>query len=726
MDRATVIAIGSKLGVAENDLDGWYKIDEKSFTLNDGDALIAKYGSLWGILSNVLSERSWQAFRFGKVPRGYWTSLDHQREFLEYVSTQLGMKKGDLDEWYGRNATDLIPHGGAGVLYLYGNSLAKLLMALFPGHPWDVSRFSSRPRSYWSSLENQKKFMDQIGVQLGVRDNLDGWYSISSSSLLPLGAGSLLTRYNGSLSKLLAAVYPNHPWKVDNFSKRSITDSLESQRKFMDELGEKLGVRELDGWYSITTSDVMPLGARGILRLYNNSFSKLLAAVYPDHPWNVAKFAKRPQRYWSSLENQKKFMDELGETIGLRDLNGWYSINMTDLLPLGAGSILELYGRSLSKLLATVYPDHPWDISKFTRRPANFWSSLANQKKFMDDLGKEIGIRDLDGWYSMTMRTMLPLGAGSILALYSNSLSQLLATVYPNHPWDLSKFSKRPLNYWSSIDNQRKFMDELGAKIGIRSEDDFDKWYEQSVDLFQGNGGYGLLAHYNMNLPKLLAAVYPNFDWQLWKFPRRINQVLQNEVELDKLFTSLEKALEIRRPEDWYRVTTEQLTALKVPTFYKTIEGGLATLLSKRYPNIQWDLDAFFGRGFRRATQRWLAAMLTDLFPSETVLVDHSHPDLHFQLDVFFPELNLAFEYQGAQHYEQLSVYGNVSDQMVRDTNKVARCLEHGITLIAVPFWWNKKRPALLAAILAERPDLFKTKLSDFVEEARRGSMSAA
>jgi len=646
LDRSSVIALGLQLGISDKNLDQWYQIDLKLFAAEGGKDLLSKYGSLWGVLSAVFPERSWRAFKFGSVPRGYWTSLDHQREFLEYISSELKMK--NLDGWYQVNSSDLTSRGGARLLQIYNHSLSEMLAAVYPDHSWDTSKFSRSLFNDWSSLENQ--------------------------------------------------------------------------RKFMDNLGKKLGLHDLDGWYSVSTKELSP-HVGGLLKIYKNSISKLLGAVYPDYPWDVTKFAKRPMNYWLSLENRKQFLDEVAEKLGLRDLDGWYGVRLSQLAPFGAGGLLKIFDKSLSNLLTAVYPDHPWDRSKFSRRPQKYWSSIENQKKYLDDVAKQLGLRDLDGWYSIGMNDLSKVGATSIFNVVS--LPKMLAAVYPKHPWDESKFSRRPQHYWSTLKHQKDFMDELGRKIGIRSEADYDKWYDQPGSLFLEHHGHGLFELYEKDLPKLLASIYPNYNWQLWRFPRKITEVLKSDKETKKLFDYLEKGLEIRRPEDWYRVTLEQLNDLGVGPFSKRIEGGLVTLLSKRYPNIEWDADAFFGRGYRRASQRWLTAMLASIFPSKKILVDYVHPDLHFQLDVFLPEIGLAFEYQDAQHFEQIGVYGEANDRIVRDETKAMHCRAQGVTLIAVPYWWNKKRPALLEAIFAERPDLYSRQLKASMAEALRGTVSS-
>jgi transposase-like protein len=56
-------------------------------------------------------------------------------------------------------------------------------------------------------------------------------------------------------------------------------------------------------------------------------------------------------------------------------------------------------------------------------------------------------------------------------------------------------------------------------------------------------------------------------------------------------------------------------------------------------------------------------------------------------LDGFCKELQLAFEYNGPQHYEPGHFNSSFKDQQIRDEIKATRCIEHGVTLIVVPYW---------------------------------------
>ena len=66
------------------------------------------------------------------------------------------------------------------------------------------------------------------------------------------------------------------------------------------------------------------------------------------------------------------------------------------------------------------------------------------------------------------------------------------------------------------------------------------------------------------------------------------------------------------------------------------------------------------------------------------------------ELDVFLPERNLAFEYQGQQHYEEfwqsnstMPIDDEWKDISRRDGEKRLACKANKIRLIEVSYTWN-------------------------------------
>jgi hypothetical protein len=79
-----------------------------------------------------------------------------------------------------------------------------------------------------------------------------------------------------------------------------------------------------------------------------------------------------------------------------------------------------------------------------------------------------------------------------------------------------------------------------------------------------------------------------------------------------------------------------------------------------------------------------------DLLPKKMVIREASPYWLNQQrLDVYFPELNMAIEYQGKQHFEPIDYFGGVDAfirNQERDKRKAQRCKENGVHLIYIDY----------------------------------------
>jgi hypothetical protein len=99
--------------------------------------------------------------------------------------------------------------------------------------------------------------------------------------------------------------------------------------------------------------------------------------------------------------------------------------------------------------------------------------------------------------------------------------------------------------------------------------------------------------------------------------------------------------------------------------------------------------------GFRPVGEGWVSeAMLYQivrhLYPDAVVLRQQRPAWLEgLELDVYLPELNLAFEYQGQQHYHAVKVWGGeeaLRELRARDAHKVALCAQQGVRLVTIDY----------------------------------------
>lgn len=151
------------------------------------------------------------------------------------------------------------------------------------------------PKSFWKSLENRKRFLEETAKELNIRTPSD-WGQITYRRLCALGGGPLLSYYNGSLFFCLQSIFQGFnyffckyledvTWKREWFQNitkvpNSHWKSMENRRKYLDAIAIKLNIKTPSDWGKVAIRHVYSLGGYGILSYYNGSLFTCLQSVY--------------------------------------------------------------------------------------------------------------------------------------------------------------------------------------------------------------------------------------------------------------------------------------------------------------------------------------------------------------------------------------------------------------------------------------------------------------
>jgi hypothetical protein len=103
----------------------------------------------------------------------------------------------------------------------------------------------------------------------------------------------------------------------------------------------------------------------------------------------------------------------------------------------------------------------------------------------------------------------------------------------------------------------------------------------------------------------------------------------------------------------------------------------------------------------------------------------HSSGD-QIKLDVFIPDLLLAFEYQGEQHFIDKYQLGPQWIYQRRAAEKRSACSTAGIRLVEVPYWWDCKNASLQEFIYTKYPDIVSRSSDVKMVSTEAGNISSS
>lgn len=168
------------------------------------------------------------------------------------------------------------------------------------------------------------------------------------------------------------------------------------------------------------------------------------------------------------------------------------------------------------------------------------------------------------------------------------------------------------------------------------------------------------------------------YDRAPWSVARLVEELQLGKETVRRAVTRLEKAGWVHCYVEPGRVRGR----LIYPSMPVHVEEAVASMLTQRRTTV-----AFFGE--------WLMRCLLDFFVADWRYIDDAHPDWlitpqgnRLQLDRWYTEGNIAFEFQGAQHFQKDDRFIRTDDELSRrlryDGEKIRLCSLQGIELVEV------------------------------------------
>jgi hypothetical protein len=104
------------------------------------------------------------------------------------------------------------------------------------------------------------------------------------------------------------------------------------------------------------------------------------------------KEQRYPHDYFDSYTNQRKYFDWLASSLNFKTWEDWYKVKSIPT-KLASSCVHNNYQGWLLYALISIYPEHPWQLWKFARLPAQLWKTPQFQRQAFDQLAKELNIK---------------------------------------------------------------------------------------------------------------------------------------------------------------------------------------------------------------------------------------------------------------------------------------------------------------------------------------------
>ena len=412
---------------------------------------------------------------------------------------------------------------------------------------------------------------------------------------------------------------------------------------------------------------------------------------------NYCLKSKKPAKYWDNLENVLCFLKEIEKNLELKSANDWNKIKKKHIYSFGGSKLFQKY--SMYDLKCLAYPDG----KLLYNTPVRYWDDKNNILHLIDKVKENYQLKTPEDWHMVTKNQIYSCGGRGLFNKYSLFHFKCLAcNDYTLNYHDNSK--KYSSKYWDKLENILQFLDMVKQTFNLNSFEDWNSLTKKQIQLLGGNPLFDKYSLYELKCfgcPEGKAFfTQSNTPSSFW----------EKEDNIRSFINELKTKYNIKTIEDWKRLSQYQIQAAGgwglIDKYLRN--NKLLDEIKLKFPEISYlsfNSNKFIGR----SSQRWLFLQIQKLFPGEEIIEDHFHDEISrktgysVQFDIFIVKKNIAIEYHGIQHYEDLpSAFSTLETYQRRDKEKERLCKEFGIQLIVIPYWWDNKIDSLKETLMCK------------------------
>lgn len=324
--------------------------------------------------------------------------------------------------------------------------------------------------------------------------------------------------------------------------------------------------------------------------------------------------------------------------------------------------------QSVCDLMNFIYPDYDWKPSKFIQAPQGYWKSRDNRLEWFNNFRKENSLNNDSDLYKLKSEYFEKYKG--CLSYYKDSIHKLLKDLVPDKQWyEWRSDGQVPKNFWKNRDNIISwFKIEICPKYDIENDGliNYKNMYKLTQPIINDNYGRGLFINYfNGSINQLLTYIYPEFNWQFWKFVSAPNRAWNNDDNIKKY---LKEEHKIEKEEDFYNFNISDM-----PTSITDRYDTILELAKSIYPNYNWDIKKFSNHLYSKAAIRFLnkiSSLINHNICHAENGGEYKIPGTRYKADGYIMILNLIIEYHGCYYHGCINCYKDTHNTICKKNNR--------------------------------------------------------
>ena len=630
--------------------------------------------------------------------RTKYLNLKNQESILQFL-LEIKQKYNFTtpEDWNSLSTKHIQSSGGINLLTKLKYSLYELKCLACPEGKSIFTNNSAKTLKYWENKENVHEFISQLKNKYNLNTPED-WNSITSRQIQANGGWTLLKKYSILDLKCMACpegkVMFNYQFKSSKY-----WDNIDNIQNFLLYIKQKYNLNTPEDWNSITQKHIQLTGGSGVLKKYSMFELKCLACPEGKSIFNNPH---KSSGYWENKENILDFLAKMKQKYNLQTPEDWNSITATQIQSNGGSSLLQKYSMYELKCLACPEGETMFNNPHLL---IGYWENKENILGFLEKMKQKYNLQTIEDWDAISTTHIQCNGGSSLLNLYSMYELKCMAC-----PQGKSIFNNpnKSSGYWENRENIQQFLMKIKDKNNFQTPEDWNNLNQRHI---QSHGGGTLLNKYSLYELKCIGC--PE-GASIFNKPKRKNSLKywEDETNINNFFEKLKNKYQLKTLSDWKRISIPQILSQGGSWLFHRNNENLKIKIQWESPNITTSIpfkELISDSIYKRSSQRWLFLQVQKLFPDEEIVEDYFHSEIsrisgaNVQFDVFMIKKNIAIEYHGKQHYEDIPTgFSNLETYQQRDVEKENLCKKYGIQLIVIPYWWDNKLDSLRTTLHSE------------------------